>query len=469
LDAILDGHLTLIDIQLPSTALEWNKAIDADSSSTAALAAPLYQGIAATFCHISWDLDKILPLFVDLQQSSFLCPTTKVTLDLWTVARQAQDYDTATTQTTRDQASSLLYHLPTAVIFHESKSGSTVVTNALQAVASSRTRVYAEAPAVTSALLACSSTSSTSKDTCPEASHTQLVQDVFFLLGRVGGMVPARQRRSVFYKVPSYAVAAALPTFVRAMPTTPWMYVYRDSIEVLMSHFAHHQQPGRGGGNAVVPRNFQPDCLQGYATRTVVDTMTASNATHKGILSELVRQAGKTMTDLSREEYCAAYIAAWCTAAVRQHGRSPSRSSSSSSSSGHWIHPAVPILQGVDPDAMPPSDPSTTATTTAPHWFVNYNELPFVLWETLLPALWSHVGGPSSDEIQKMLAATKVHSHSGSKQQAANTRGGHWKEDATLKRGQAPLSIQEAAQLFMDPVYAQMESIRTAQSQPPSD
>jgi hypothetical protein len=245
---------------------------------------------------------------------------------------------------------------------------------------------------------------------------------------------------------------------VRAMPTTPWMFVYRDSIEVLMSHFVHHQQPG---GDNAAPRNFQPDCLQGYS-RTM-DTETTANATQYAILSELVRRAGKTLSDLSREEYCAATIAAWCTAAVRQDERSPSNRNS------HWHHPAVPVLQGVDQDAMSPSDTSATATTMAPpHWFVNYNELPFVLWETLLPALWTDVGGPSSDEIQKMLASTKV--HSGSKQQASNTRGGHhWKEDATLKRGQAPQSIQEAAQLFMDPVYAQMESIRSSQSQPPSD
>jgi hypothetical protein len=444
--------LTLIDIQLPPTALEWNMAVGHDASSSTA--APLYQGIAATFCHISWDIkDQILPLFVDLQRASFLCPSTKVTLDLWTVARQAEDYD----QTKTTEPLSLSYHLPTAVIFHESKSGSTVLTNALAAV-SSRTRVYAEAPAVTSALLACSN----SNDICSEASHTQLVQDVFFLLGRVGGMVPAapqQQRRSVFYKVPSRSVTA-LPTFVRAMPSTPWMFVYRDSIEVLMSHFAHHLQPGAGRGGNSAPRNFQPDCLQGYGRP--MDATTTSNATQYGILSALVQHAGKTVADLSREEYCSASIAAWCTAAVRQHERSPSRSS-------HWHHPAVPIIQGVDLDAIPQPDTSTTATTTAPHWFVNYNELPFVLWETLLPALWTDVGGPSSDEIQKLLAAAKVHSHSGGKKSALSTRGEHWKEDATLKRGQAPLSIQEAAQLFMDPIYAQMESIRTAQSQPPSD
>jgi len=419
----MEGHLTLIDISLPPTGLH----VSLDNPDQ------LYHGVEGTFCHISWDLQKNnpsqYPTFQDLQKGSFLCAGTTMKADMWEVTRMAEQYDfrnhTFAATTPRD---SQLPVPPTAVLFHESKSGSTVISNSLAAFAPRHTRVYADAPVITRALQACSRDDGIT--TCDPDSQRKLIQDVFYLLGRVSRPILPQY---VFYKVESVA-AQNIETFVQAMPHAPWMFAYRDSTEVLMSHFPHYQLRQN------TPLNHQAVCLENYRH---------PEAHQPALVLELVEAVGRTIDSLTREEYCAVHIAALAESAVRQHKRTSHQKggpavlkSSALSQKAHQPHPLHQLapLHAID---------------QTPHWFINYKELPYKLWETVLPDLL--VSALKREEIDRMHEAARVYSH------ARGQDGGHFKEDSTLKQGRAPPSIQDAVSLFLDPVYKQMEAIRQGQ------
>lgn len=443
----MEGHLTLINIKIPNDGLL--QSIDDETGTT-----QLYSGVTATFCHISWDLQddnpSTVPMFQDLQRASFLCPGTMFTADLWDIARQAERYDARNhtfAATTPGAAQTAVP--PTAVIFHESRCGSTLIANALAAFAPHHTRVYSEAAPPVAAIQACESHAASPRF-CDQESHVKLIQDVFYIMGRVTRpLLP----QYVFYKIQSVGVQS-IDAFALAMPSTPWIFAYRDSIEVMMSHFHHYQTTGQQQQQQqqVMPRSsVSPDCLRNYGKPDQLQPT---------LVTELVDQAGRQVAQLTREEYCAVHIAALAEAAVREHERTK-----------HLVGThAVTAMAGRD--APTSSSTTTTAhdgaagsnhvmgkTVAPPHWFVNYNELPYKIWETILPSLV--VGALRPDEIERMHAAAKVYSKArgdGTKQ--------HWKEDSTLKQGKAPSAVKDAVTLFLDPVYAQMEAIR--QSMDPS-
>lgn len=417
----MEGHLTLINIKFPNTDLFAH--VNEEDGTT-----QMYSGITATFCHISWDLQddnpSKVPMFQDLQRASFLCPGTRFTADLWEITRQAERYDARnhTFAATTPGAAQMAVP-PTAVIFHESRCGSTLMSNALAAFVPHHTRVYSEAAPPVAALQACEATTTSSRGggQCDPDSHVKLIQDVFYMMGRV---TRPSLPQYVFYKIQSVGVQS-IQAFVQAMPTTPWVFAYRDSIEVMMSHFPHYQR----GEN--VPLSYTPNCLQNYGRE---------NREQPPLMTELVHAVGRQVSQLSREEYCAAHIAGLAEAAVREHERTKH------------------ILGTHAVTAITARDSTTRETKAPPHWFVNYNELPYKIWETILPALV--VSGLTHEEIERMHAATKVYS----KARGDGTK--HWKEDTTLKQGKAPPSVKEAVKLFLDPVYQKMEVIRKSLDTP---
>lgn len=450
----MEGHLTLIDIKIPTSGVL--PVTDKFGAATT----QLYAGVTGTFCHISWDLQddnpSAVPSFHDLQQASFLCPGTLYTADLWDISRQAERYDAAVL---RGNGTAVLASAasadtnkgggggggaahtavpPTAVIFHESRCGSTVIANALAAFLPHHTRVYAEAAPPAAAIQACEAHSSSASKSassrrrpCDQRSHHQLIRDVFFLMGRV---TRPSLPQYAFYKMQSVSVQS-IDAFAQAMPATPWIFAYCDSVEVMMSHFSHYQQ-----GLDTAPSSDTPECLRNYGK---------SEELQPPLVTELVTAAGRLLESLSKEEYCAAHLAALAEAAVREHERT--------------LQFKV-AAHGVTVLAATRDGGSAAAVTHAapPHWFVNYSELPHKIWETLLPALVVH--GVSRAEIDRMHAAVKVYSKA-ARDKKTDKGAPHWQEDSTLKQGRAPASIKEAAKLFMDPVYAQLEAIRTGVDQ----
>ena len=433
----MEGHLTLIDIQIPETGLH----VSLDDPEQ------LYDGVQGTFCHISWDLQtnhpRRYPTFYHLQQGSFLCSGTMVTLDLWDVVRHARQYDfrNHTFAATKPREEQLPVP-PTLVIFHQSKSGATVLSNTLAGFAPRHTRVYADAIVVTKALRACqssgtslSTTTTTLDPSCDTDSQLQLVQDIFYLLGRISRH---ELPQYVFYKVDP-AAAFSVDVFVRALPHAPWLFVYRDGTEIVMSHFEHYQR----GEN--VPRNYHDAaCLDGFGTTTAPGTTTTSIPS---AMVDLVKSHQRTVESLTREEYCAAWVASLGKSVLQQHRRTD-----------HQLGGVAALQPKFQPTPHHPLHHIGALYTPeqTPHWLLQYeHDLPHALWESVLPQLL--VGGDllTPTEKERLKGATRGHATRGED-------GGWFLEDSTIKRGRAPLSVQQAVALFADPVYARLEKARSA-------
>lgn len=381
----MEGYLTLISIKIPTIGL----LAGTDRK---------YQGVMGLFCHIAWKLQDTdptaVPNFDDLRDNSPLCLGTRFQADLWDITRSAQEYDwrNHTFAATKPKPGQGPVP-PTATVFHQTRCGSTLIANVLAAFMSQHTRVYSEHPAPVAALMACGEDGNDL--TCDETAQDALIQDVFYMLGRTPGPTLPQY---VFYKFQSVA-SHYIHVFARAMPDTPWIFSYRDPIEIIMSHFKNYQK-----GNPLA-KDFVPNCLRNYGEDN-----------HPAILKELVTSvAGKTIDSLSKEEYCAAHLASLGEAVLWQHEHSKDKGPK--------------------------------------RWFVHYDELPFRIWETkngILPQLDLFI---SQEQKEKMLHVSRLHSK-------GENAGEHWKEDKTVKQGTAPESVRAAVDLFMKPVYERLEKYR---------
>lgn len=375
----MEGYLVMVDISVPRAGL-------------IAEGEQKYTGVQARFCHISWQLQmedpSKVPMFRDLQEGSTLCPGTMYSVDLWDIARKASDYDNrvhtfAATAPRPGQGPVA----PTAVVFHETRCGSTLIANVLAAFSPEKSRVYSESPPPVKALNACDLDAA-----CDEGAQEALIQDVFYLMGRVH---EHSVQKKVFYKIQSVGVKH-IDLFTRAMPAVPWVFAYRDSVEIMMSHFKNYQQ------GLPLAKNPMAVCLRSYGSPN-----------QSPLLSELVSNKGRTMESLNPEEYCAAHLATLAESAIREYERTD---------------------------------------TDTKRWFINYKDLPFKIWEQVLPAL---VGPLRETHINHMHHVSKSYSKG-----RGPKAGNHWHEDTTLKQSRAPESVKAAVALFLNEPYEKMEALR---------
>jgi hypothetical protein len=258
-DAVLEGYLTMVDIVIPASGLQ---GVD------------MYKGIIARFCHIDWKLQEKephkVPMFNDLVRKSELCDATMVTVDLWDLARHAQAYDTQLSK-------HVLALPPTGVIFHESRCGSTLMANMLGGFSPKHTRMYSENQVHVQAIKACA------RNPCNPDLHAKLIQDVFYLSGRT---VRKERPQYVFYKISSIG-SMYLDSFTAAYPSVPWTYVYRDTVEVMQSHFKKSSL---------------------LSMSTAVCLRSQNSPDQPPLTIQIANQQGKIPSDLSKEEYCAAHL-----------------------------------------------------------------------------------------------------------------------------------------------------------------
>lgn len=262
----------MIDLNVPPTAVQGHTA---------------YQGVTAKFCHIDWKLQQKaphkVPMFNDLIRQSKMCDSTMVTVDLWDLATQAKAYDAKL-------KSEISVVPPTGVIFHESRCGSTLVANLLAGFAPEKTRVYSENSVQLNAIMACDG------NPCNPDLHAKLIQDVFYLSGR---SVHTETFDYVFYKISSLG-SFFIDSFAAAMPQVPWMYLYRDTVEVMQSHL----NPNKGGGFLSRER---PVCLR---------LQTAANANHQPSTTlQIANSKQRDPMTMSKEEYCATHLVRNCCCA----------------------------------------------------------------------------------------------------------------------------------------------------------
>jgi len=177
------------------------------------------------FCALDWDSYKkdpsAFPMFRHLVNHSCHSRNT-FTYDLKKIVELAAE------------RSDVKVIKPTAFVFHESRCGSTLVANALTAMDTKEHRVYSEAKPLVMATLACGFAG---KD-CPMHRATELVQDVVFVMG----LTDKPKEKNMFFKVQSIGTKY-MDVVLKAFPETPWIFVYRDPIQTVMSQMkkgAHH-------------------------------------------------------------------------------------------------------------------------------------------------------------------------------------------------------------------------------------
>jgi hypothetical protein len=148
---------------------------------------------------------------------------------------------------------------PAGFIFHMSRCGSTLISQTLASLP--RAIMISEASPIDSAV---------------RANNVEWLRWTFQALGQ-----RRREESHYFVKLDAWHIHN-LPSFREAFPDTPWIFVYRDPVEVLISQV-------RKPGMLALPGALDPEALAMSLT---------------------------DMTSLGREEWCARVLAGFCSSAM---------------------------------------------------------------------------------------------------------------------------------------------------------
>ena len=265
---VLEGTFSLVDLILPDGL---------------PLTGVHYHAIGV-FCPLDWNLQQknpsTVPMFRDLIRQSPHCHHNTIHLDLYTIVQATRQHDQNHNQNHDTTAKKSEQIHPLAVsgfVFHETRCGSTLVANIL--AASTHHRVYSEAGPPLTALQQCHGNNKNNK--CNQPAHDALLKDVFFMMTRSN----LQQEHHVFFKFQSIAVHH-MSLLTRLFPTTPWIFVFRNTLEIIMSHLK-------------TPEQTKAVCLRSSM------------------------QGGPTTTTMSPTERCAAHLATLCRAALEEYQQSP--------------------------------------------------------------------------------------------------------------------------------------------------
>jgi len=108
---------------------------------------------------------------------------------------------------------------PTGFVFHQSRCGSTLTANLLGA--DPLNLVFSESNPPAAVALHC--------------SHCSEAQKIEYLRAVVRGMGNSHRHRRLFFKFQS-ANTPMIELYAKAFPEVPWIYIYRDPVEILASH-----------------------------------------------------------------------------------------------------------------------------------------------------------------------------------------------------------------------------------------
>jgi hypothetical protein len=438
LQSILEGHYTLVGIHVPLQGLTIEKDTRGMSSSTDYVR---YSGVDGVFCPVDWSHQvrnpSLVPMFrALLRKSGPSCtdPSNHVTWDLADIAARARAHDIS--------SSSPAVLSPALVVFHESRCGSTLVANVLAASGEvvvndtlSSVRVYSESPPPIAALRACDASSNPMVH-CDPGTHESLIQDVFYLMGRIP-TYDYTGPRQVYYKIQSVG-SRYINAFAAALPTTPWAFVYRDSIEVVMSHLKDHLLPvkksrllGPLRPTAVCLRSFrqtrQHPLLRAVISRAASVNNSTTNWKHR---LDLTSNDSSLITSLTAEGHCAAYLASLCEAAIQQYEQYTPVGSQSL-----------------------PSEGLVETRPRAQSWLLNYQDLPTSTWDKVLPSLLNRTS-LSADQTKRMKEIAASYS------KGRGARSIEWQDDREQKQKSASESVKEAVRIYLDPSYGRLNEIR---------
>lgn len=245
--------------------------------------------IDGIFCTVNFDVHKkdpsTVPMFRDVIAKSPACEETRYRVNLSELAKRARKHDKLVAK--RGQAVPKPLDVK-GVVFHESRCGSTLVANNLIAMDPVHHRVYSEnSPCIQALRSICGET----YGSCSMEEAAALLRNVVYLMSRTND----EKEQNVFFKIQS-AASRNIEVFQEAFPETPWIYVYRDPVQVMMSHMKY----GEHSAKCLMGRQFPPPAVQ-----------------------RVVREKHRTTRDLTAVEYCAAHLASLTESAVAAMQQSP--------------------------------------------------------------------------------------------------------------------------------------------------
>ena len=287
LQLILEGNLQLIDL-VPNAA---------NLHALGGRDAPDYEGLyRGKFCRIDWTVHEedpsSTPMFRDVIHSSE-CGQGNPTYqyDLYQAVQAVKAYDAqlpSLSHNNKTHSTATVHTLELGgVVFHESRCGSTLVANLMQLHNPQENIVYSESPPPIHILRFADSTEDEPMLNANLAAT--MLQDVIHLMSR--SKDPAKKR--VFFKIQSIG-SLSIPTFRQAFPETPWIFVYRNPTEVLMSHL-------KAGERA--------NCVQ---TRTRAIPQRIHDTVQRSSLGDV------DPLSLDIPQYCAAHLATLTEVAARE-------------------------------------------------------------------------------------------------------------------------------------------------------
>jgi len=289
------------------------------------------------------------------------------------------------------------------IAFHESRCGSTLVANSLIAMNPTKHRVYSESAPPIHALGLCTEPGEPDDDEerpCTSEQGVKILQDVIYFMGRSDD--PNEER--FFFKIQS-AGTKSLATFRKAFPHTPWLFVYRDPVQVMMSHFAH----GIKTANCLRALRNPPIILQSLARKRGYRAAAAGGGRRVHHDDE---RKDSELKELTPQEFCAAHLATLTETAA------------------YHIEKSNGLGRAV-----------------------NYNKLPAILYEEILPAWGIDV---TEEEIQN------IQEISGHYSKGRGNQAKEWKDDTKKKEEMATPEIQDASRVFLQSSFDRLEELAKA-------
>lgn len=170
-------------------------------------------------------------------------------------------------------------HEPDGFIFHQSRCGSTLVARALATLAG--TSVISEAPPLDAIVEL-----GVYRPELTVERHAQLLRAMVAALTR-----PRRDETRTFIKLDSWHTLA-LPLFRRAFPATPWIFLYRDPVEILVSQLRLRGLQTVPGAIPTMLYGIPPDLPQEeYCAMALARIAEAARSDHAGDHGALVNYA----------------------------------------------------------------------------------------------------------------------------------------------------------------------------------
>ena len=275
---------------------------------------------------------------------------------------------------------------PNGFVFHESRVGSTLVANTLASDPFSM--VFSESTPPANALLHC--------HRCSHEQQVTLFRDVVTLMGH------SPIHKNLFFKFQSIT-STKMQIALEAFPDTPFAFVYRDSVQTMMSHL----DPRKSSSGA--------PCLRSKRSPPQEVTTTMSNV---GL---------KNLAAAPREAWCAAHLSMLCESAIAAY----SKHGVTTTDEGHVKQRGI---------------------------MINYESLPGIIPRVVLPLFGAE---PSTRWLKKMHVESRQYS------KGRTTGSRIFKGDNEDKEKHATEAIEKYSSSILDQSYSKLlklgeESLRAA-------